>query len=937
MIKHLEILSFVFILAMPGIVSSATTPTTLFSGIGDYADGQHITFPASFATVPTVIVNAALAGKAVMAAAVSVTKTGFNLAIIDTSGQRVTSAAQVNWVAAVARYGLQTGSLTVGGDAQVYFTQPISGEVHVLTNAVKNGTPLLSARVNLDFSANRTWFTATIRDDAGRAVTGATLRWMAFKPGSDWICPAGQTDATGGVVFPAVSGPAAILISAMGVGPMAAASTGIADDRGHFTASLADDLGRSYTIAQTTVKDIVIFPNALVQAGGQTSTTTTSITPATTTSVAGGTGGTGGPDIQMMLGGYNGNNATVTFKQAFRDVPTVIASGWHGADKPVLIAAQNVTRTGFKLRIYDTNNTPVTGNVMVQWVAALPQTGLELGHHDGLNADHIPLHHATAPAVVLLNARRNGIPLAASAANPQASFFSVNVKDANGPVTQQISVDWIAVYPDPKWRAAGMVRLGAENALSFEAMTAYPVVMATAYGGSAPYVSATTNITVGGARVLVAQRSGAAVNAANLLFAYWAVPTGIIPTSTTTTSVAGGGGTGGGGTQPPACNLTLSGSGRILTSSCPIYVPNDRIGDFTWDIDADGLYQEFEDKAMTLLNPRFILDEEEQWLQHRSEHHVFNFVRVWSYAAGENNQYVLITYAIAWSKDYGRFANNNPEIVTWAALPAGVPAAVKNAIAQEIRNLLKDYTREHPGDVEKVVMAWKVDNDHKTLRLKYVYTSAHGDMDTGHSAVWSAFNVTHTSGTMKHAGVTLSFSKPSLSNPTGVNFSIGWKPNKTDPMQSALEFTAGGILTLYPSEDKHAIYPTAKCGEDVRLIQVDYCKDIGEDCGGASPAYRFECVNAGEPAEDGRPAKYLVDDLDAPTAWLHLSTAQVNALAGKFPGEQVWSGNKALLQMTGGKEVKFLGGLGTSNWQDGPGYIGGSLTSIPDKMLPKLK
>jgi len=155
-------------------------------------------------------------------------------------------------------------------------------------------------------------------------------------------------------MFPTVSGPAAILISAYGVGPLAVASTGIANDRAHFTASLVDYLGRPCTIAQTTVKDILIFRNALVQAGGQASTTTTSIAPATTTttttSVTGGAGGTGGPDIQMMLGGYNGNNATVTFKQAFRDIPTVIASGWHGADKPVLITAQNVTKNDFKLR-----------------------------------------------------------------------------------------------------------------------------------------------------------------------------------------------------------------------------------------------------------------------------------------------------------------------------------------------------------------------------------------------------------------------------------------------------------------------------------------------------------------------------------------------------------------------------------------------------------
>ena len=240
MINILKIFYLVFILVIPGPAPAEATPTTLLSGIGNYADGQHVAFPTSFATVPTVIVNAALAGKAMKAAAVNVTKTGFNLAIVDTSGQLVTSAAQVNWVAAVAQYGLQTGSLAIPADGLVNFTQPLAGEVHILTNAVKNGTPLLSARVNLDFSVNRTWFQVSVFDNTGHTVTGATVHWMAFKSSLLAICPTGQTDATGGIMFPTVSGPAAILISAYGVGPLAVASTGIANDRAHFTASLVD-------------------------------------------------------------------------------------------------------------------------------------------------------------------------------------------------------------------------------------------------------------------------------------------------------------------------------------------------------------------------------------------------------------------------------------------------------------------------------------------------------------------------------------------------------------------------------------------------------------------------------------------------------------------------------------------------------------------------
>ena len=63
MINKLKILSLIFILVMPGPAPGEATATTLLSGIGNYTDGQHITFPTSFATIPTVIVNAALAGK----------------------------------------------------------------------------------------------------------------------------------------------------------------------------------------------------------------------------------------------------------------------------------------------------------------------------------------------------------------------------------------------------------------------------------------------------------------------------------------------------------------------------------------------------------------------------------------------------------------------------------------------------------------------------------------------------------------------------------------------------------------------------------------------------------------------------------------------------------------------------------------------------------
>jgi len=255
--------------------------------------------------------------------------------------------------------------------------------------------------------------------------------------------------------------------------------------------------------------------------------------------------------------------------------------------------------------------------------------------------------------------------------------------------------------------------------------------------------------------------------------------------------------------------LRLSEGGRKLKSSAPFFL-DEEIASF--DPDGDDVNQIWEDIAMQLINPIFELDEEDNWLSNREAHRVVNICRVTPYPSRVNRQYLLFYYCVTWARDYGRFS-------------------------------LKD----HNGDVEKTVLAWKIMGDDE-LQLKYVFTSSHDDSSQlcNHSAVWNAVGETTNTGKV--------FMGPD------------------DTMTAALEFSNNN-LKLQVSEDKHAIYPTAACGDDVQLFIT-----FGEDCGGGGE-FRFDCYNAGEPN------RHLMDDIG------HL-----------FANERIWSGNTSM-------PGKFCGGL----------------------------
>jgi len=357
---------------------------------------------------------------------------------------------------------------------------------------------------------------------------------------------------------------------------------------------------------------------------------------------------------------------------------------------------------------------------------------------------------------------------------------------------------------------------------------------------------------------------------------------------------------------PPEINT--ENSGRRIISKSQIFLHDNDIEEY--DIDKDGINQYWEDYAMNVLNPCFELDEGEDWLKYNyideelpqtllqelrdslgdnidnllqgnaesdipwehflqdkagskieenlldlyytlpDSHKVVNYVIISPHESKLNQQYILFTYGICWSKDYGRY----------------------------------DFY-PHNGDIEKVVMAWKIIDDY-TLELDEVFTSAHSNGDMDHSGVWPAFGErTWTCAVAK---------SPDIDEITGYLKFISYNSNLD-------------ILKFYVSEDKHAIYPTVACGEGAQLAPYE-AEDVGSE---GWYLYRFPCFN-------------ILDEY----------TPIIDDIGDLFPYENIWSGNFY-------NPEKFVGGLLDPyiilnlpyiNYSNAPGKIGGSLSGIPKKL-----
>ena len=251
----------------------------------------------------------------------------------------------------------------------------------------------------------------------------------------------------------------------------------------------------------------------------------------------------------------------------------------------------------------------------------------------------------------------------------------------------------------------------------------------------------------------------------------------------------GGGGTG--------LSIEVTDGGRTLTTNVPFLLAQPG-GDF--DPDEDGVLQEFEDLAMNQLNPLVELDEREGWRYDRDVDNSVNFVKVTPYPDVWTPRYLLVMYATAWARDYGRATI--PGFDWWN----------------------ENIAIKHNGDIEKVVLAFEVKSPTRA-ELAYVYTSAHAD-PTLHSGVWSASGTSCNKGQVK----------------------LGFDQT----ICAALEFE-GGRLKVQASQDKHAFYPSADACEDVRLV-MRLGTGVGEDCAGGGTE-TFPAYNVGEKGH------YLMDDI----------------------------------------------------------------------------
>jgi hypothetical protein len=348
----------------------------------------------------------------------------------------------------------------------------------------------------------------------------------------------------------------------------------------------------------------------------------------------------------------------------------------------------------------------------------------------------------------------------------------------------------------------------------------------------------------------------------------------------------------------PELKLVLSDRGRTLTSNLLIFVKEDEIGNTKIDSDGDGIVQEWEDMAMEYINPYIELDEEEDWLIRRNAphlvlvgmdtkiiipplvaelgerelekygglelittatDHVANYVRVhpypdfsyvsdFSYHSASLPRYIIFRYVVTWSFDYGRF---------------GIMG--------------------HMGDHERIFMAWKVINN-KTLRLEWVFTSAHRYPNT-HHGVWNAWHSICNTGDVALTDKSRAHSEVMCSN-------LQFRNNR---------------LVFYASEDKHAIYPSCDVCENAKLF-IDI---VGEDCGEGG-RFRFDCYNVGEPPDsdliDPKVYDLTLDKNKLGKALFDLSDMDifVNKLSSRYR-IQIKTGNKDLAGTDAKIQIKLFG------------------------------
>ncbi|MCX6377110.1 MAG: hypothetical protein NTU88_13935 [Armatimonadetes bacterium] len=172
--------------AVEGVVAAvldAGPPPVALSvryGIARYSNGQTVTFPRPFSSVPVVVTSAQLNGRAVSSCALNNSTTAFQISLFDENKHPVQSA-WVQWIAFVPRASVQViGGVCKANNGQHITFAAMSGVPIIVTNAQKDGKALNAAAAN----NAKDGFSLVIRDQDNIPVSDAWIQWMAVIPTS---------------------------------------------------------------------------------------------------------------------------------------------------------------------------------------------------------------------------------------------------------------------------------------------------------------------------------------------------------------------------------------------------------------------------------------------------------------------------------------------------------------------------------------------------------------------------------------------------------------------------------------------------------------------------------------------------------------------------------------------------------------------------------
>ncbi len=374
----------------------------------------------------------------------------------------------------------------------------------------------------------------------------------------------------------------------------------------------------------------------------------------------------------------------------------------------------------------------------------------------------------------------------------------------------------------------------------------------------------------------------------------------------------------------PDVTVTLDPATRALTTDGSFLI------DPGTDVDGDGLNQTFEDAAAAELNPLLEFDEHEDFTVQRAQLPAMTLVHVRPWPTYQDVQQVIFEFVPTFAVDGGvgiTFTDWNDDWVRLGIEP-------------------------HRGDSEKVFLAYDVvDDEHLTFTR--AFTSAHHSQ-TLHDGLW---NPTGDRCTPAYLAV-LDLGNASFTT-------------ETEQMCGALEFDQDGRLIVYPSRNKHAMYPSkATCeaatlaklrvtatewapwtwtlypwsiitGEEAEVAFTETCgydplfsETFDDDRYMGDGRWKLDLFNVGEPGN------WMIDDLDTPSSWRGLTTDQVQALTGKYPNEGIWTGRPNTTE-EGGHEFAYCGGLDTEMGDNSfpqacAGRIGSKFDAPPSLLLDHL-